>query len=75
MKKLILVAALALCGCELDAPDVWEYHAAIPLETTTQEMMQIESTLRSNGYVRVKFRTHYGWSAPTGMSVYATRKE
>ena len=75
MKKLMLIAALALCGCDFDPPDSWEYHASIPLGTNTQELMQIESTLRSNGYVRVRFITHYGWSAPTGMSVHATRKE
>ena len=75
MKKLMLVAALALCGCDFEPPDVWEYEAAVPLGTSTQELMQIESTLRSNGYVRVKFITHYGWAAPVGMSVHATRKE
>ena len=75
MKKLMLIAALALCGCDFDPPDVWEYQAPLPLETNTKELMQIESTLRSNGYVRVRFITHYGWSAPTGMSVHATRKE
>ena len=76
MKKLMLIATLALCGCDVDSLDAWEYHAAVPLKSSTQELMAIESTLRSNGYVRVRFITHYGWSdEPTGITVVATRKE
>ena len=70
MKKLMLILVFALCGCA----DEWEYRATLPLGTTMQETMQIESMLKSNGYVRVRFVTRYEL-APVAVSVYATRKE
>lgn len=75
MKKLILLAALAFCGC--DPISTWEYQTEIPFGSTPQQLSAIEADLRSNGFVRVKMYTR--WSGVTGepiaTDIYATRRE
>ena len=82
MKKLslALVVAQLLCGCgdaDWHPLDCWEYQLALPQGTTHEQLMAIETNLRSNGYERVKFITERdGWTGkPVGMSVYATRRK
>lgn len=75
MKKLILLAALAFCGC--DPVNTWEYQTEIPFGSTPQQLSAIEADLRSNGFVRVRMYTR--WSgvtgAPVSTEIYATRRE
>ena len=79
MKKLALLAALALCGCGdgVEFVDSWEFQTSVPLDTTPQELVAIEANLHSNGYRRVRtFNRTNGWTdRPVATVIYATRKE
>lgn len=80
MKKLILLAALALCGCgaveKNSSISSWEFQTSVPVGTTPQELVAIEANLYSNGYKRVRmFNRTNGWtSTPVAIAIYATRK-
>lgn len=75
MKKLILLAALAFCGC--DPVTTWEYQTEIPYGSTPQQLSAIEADLRSNGFVRVRMYTCQGFLSgkPISTKIYATRRE
>ena len=75
MKKLVMLAALAFCGC--DPVSTWEYQTEIPYGSTPQQLSAIEADLRSNGFVRVKMYTcrEALSGKPHSTVVYATRRE
>lgn len=81
MTKLMAMVAtsLMLCGGCTDGEDLpmrcWEYQASLPAETATETLVETEARLRSNGYVRVVFRTVLNeWTGrPVGVIVFATR--
>lgn len=79
MKKLALLAALALCGCGADVEliDSWEFQTSVPIGTTPQQLTAIEANLHSNGFKRVRmFNRTNGWTdTPVAIVIYATRKE
>ena len=79
MKKLALLAALALCGCGdgVEFVDSWEFQTSVPLGTTPQELAAIEASLHSNGYKRVRtfIRSNEWTGRPLATAIYATRKE
>lgn len=76
MKKLVLLAALALCGCDKEIVSNWEFQTSVPISTTPQELTAIEANLYSNGYKRVRtFNRTNGWTdTPVAIAIYATRK-
>ena len=55
----------------------YEFQTELPPSTTPQELLALEHTLASNGYIRVRFINHYkeGWNSTTfkGIKVYASR--
>lgn len=80
MTKLMamVAASLVLCGCsDWDdlPPSRWEYQVALPAEATTEALAETEARLRSNGYVRVRFRTAFNeWNGrPIKVLIFATR--
>ena len=79
MKKLALLAALALCGCgdNVEFVDSWEFQASVPVGVAPQELVAIEANLYSNGYKRVRtFNRTNGWTdRPVAIDIFATRKE
>lgn len=78
MKKLALIAALALCGCgDVEVVDSWEFQTSVPPGTSPQELVAIEANLHSNGYRRVRmFNRTNGWTdTPVATVIFATRKE
>lgn len=80
INKIVVVAlivAFIVCGCNNpDYCDFWEYQAEVPKGASVQDTMNIEATLRTNGYVRVRFVTSHGWSGQiSSITVYATRRE
>lgn len=56
----------------------WEYSSFCPLTATTDELLQMEQTLRSNGYTRVVIRPKYKetWTSMerVGTEIFATRQ-
>lgn len=71
MKYLLIALSLLVVGCDIDNPDLWEYRVCVPKDTSPQDLLAIESCLRSNGYKRVKIL----YSCYDGNIIYATRKE
>jgi len=56
----------------------WEYSSFCPLTATTDELLQTEKLLRSNGYTRVVIRPKYKetWTSMerVGTEIFATRQ-
>ena len=77
MKKLMLLAALALCGCgDVEFVDSWEFQTEIPYGSTPQQLSAIEADLRSNGFVRVRMYTRRTLSGkPVSTEIFATRRK
>lgn len=81
MTKLMamVAASLMLCGGCSDGdipPSRWEYQVSIPAEmATTETLAEAEARLRTNGYVRVLFRTVINeWNGrPLNVRIFATR--
>lgn len=71
MKYLLIALSLLVVGCDIDNPDFWEYRVCVPKDTSPQDLLAIESCLRSNGYKRVKI----SYLCFNGNVIYATRKE
>lgn len=77
MKRLVLLAALTLCGCDGDYVETWEYQTMVPYGSTPQQLSAIEADLRSNGFVRVRMyvRRSAFSDKPFATEIYATRRE
>ena len=56
----------------------WEYSSFYPLTATADELLQVEKTLKSNGYTRVVIRPKYRetWAdmERVGTEIFATRQ-
>ena len=71
MNYLLIALSLLVVGCDIDNHDFWEYRVCVPKDTSPQDLLAIESCLKSNGYKRVKIL----YSCLDGNIIYATRKE
>lgn len=71
MKWAVIVMCLALVGCDIDNPYLWEFQVCVSKDASPQDLVAIEACLRLNGYKRVKI----SYSYLDGHVIYATRKE
>ena len=70
MKYLLIALSFLVAGCDIDNPDLWEYQTYVFKGASPQDLVAIESCLRSNGYKRVKI----SYSGFGRHIIYATRK-
>ena len=79
----LTICTMSSLNQKLDPPlernySKWEYSSFCPLTTTTDELLQIEKTLTSNGYTRVvicpKYRETWTTMERVGTEIFATRR-
>lgn len=67
MRYILLISLLTFGGC---GNYRWEFYTNVPMDTSVDELLRIEASLRTNGYKRVRIHRICDW-----ISIYATRQE